>query len=196
MAFVSATYRTALRTPFCAAKRWTIAASSWIAGSDVNMVAIPDANPPQAKVSVTATTVQKPNTSEFSASYFALPGFKGSYYDADGTRSIVTFFAFDYGTWTQVQPVPMTRTTAAVTRQEKTREPIHSIRASPLARRRLARGIISKMNIYGPSSGHPSVINCLFGDGSVRAVRKDVDASALFFAVTRSNNDPAADDHL
>jgi hypothetical protein len=40
------------------------------------------------------------------------------------------------------------------------------------------------------------VINCLFADGSVRCVRKDVDAAALFQAVTRNNNDPPADDHL
>jgi prepilin-type processing-associated H-X9-DG protein len=49
---------------------------------------------------------------------------------------------------------------------------------------------------YGPSSGHPNVINCLFGDGSVRGVRKDVDAQALFQAVTRNNQDPDATDHL
>jgi prepilin-type processing-associated H-X9-DG protein len=52
------------------------------------------------------------------------------------------------------------------------------------------------MLIYGPSSGHATVINCLFGDGSVRGVRKDVDAQALFQAVTRSNHDPNANDHL
>jgi hypothetical protein len=36
----------------------------------------------------------------------------------------------------------------------------------------------------------------LFGDGAVRSVRKDVDAAALFFTVTRGNGDPACTDFL
>ncbi len=44
---------------------------------------------------------------------------------------------------------------------------------------------------YGPSSGHPSVVNHLFGDAAVRTIRKDIDFAMYFFAITRNNNDPA-----
>jgi prepilin-type N-terminal cleavage/methylation domain-containing protein len=44
---------------------------------------------------------------------------------------------------------------------------------------------------YGPSSGHPVVLNHLFGDGAVRTVRKDVDFAIYFWAVTRYSLDPA-----
>jgi prepilin-type N-terminal cleavage/methylation domain-containing protein len=44
---------------------------------------------------------------------------------------------------------------------------------------------------YGPSAGHPSVVNHLFGDGAVRSIRKDVDFAMYFFAITRNNGDPA-----
>jgi prepilin-type N-terminal cleavage/methylation domain-containing protein len=44
---------------------------------------------------------------------------------------------------------------------------------------------------FGPSSGHPSVVNHLFGDGAVRTIAKDVDFAMYFFAITRNNSDPA-----
>ena len=43
---------------------------------------------------------------------------------------------------------------------------------------------------YGPSSGHPGVVNHLFGDGAVRTIARDVDFAMYFFAVTRKNGDP------
>jgi type II secretory pathway pseudopilin PulG len=43
-------------------------------------------------------------------------------------------------------------------------------------------------NLYGPSSGHPSVVNHLFADGSVHALRKDIDFCTYFFYITRNNN--------
>ncbi|MGD0653091.1 MAG: DUF1559 domain-containing protein [Thermoguttaceae bacterium] len=48
-------------------------------------------------------------------------------------------------------------------------------------------------NMYGPSSGHPTVVNHLMGDGAVHTVRKDVDFAMYFFAITRNNGDPAPD---
>jgi type II secretory pathway pseudopilin PulG len=44
---------------------------------------------------------------------------------------------------------------------------------------------------YGPSSGHPGVVNHLFGDGAVRTIAKDVDFAMYFFVVTRNNSDPS-----
>ncbi len=43
---------------------------------------------------------------------------------------------------------------------------------------------------FGPSSRHPAVINCAFGDGSVRSVAKNVDQGLLMFIVTRAGSDP------
>ena len=43
---------------------------------------------------------------------------------------------------------------------------------------------------YGPSSGHPKVVNHLFCDGSVHSISKWVDYSVYFFAITRNNGDP------
>jgi hypothetical protein len=45
---------------------------------------------------------------------------------------------------------------------------------------------------YGPSSAHPSVVNHLFCDGSVRSLRKDIDYAAYFFAITRDGGDKGA----
>jgi prepilin-type N-terminal cleavage/methylation domain-containing protein len=47
--------------------------------------------------------------------------------------------------------------------------------------------------MFGPSSGHPTVVNHLLGDGAVHTVRKDVDFAMYFFAITRNNGDPAPD---
>ena len=58
---------------------------------------------------------------------------------------------------------------------------------------RISPGTSSGYNsyTYGPSSGHPSVVNHLFGDGAVRTIGKDVDFAMYFFAITRNNSDPA-----
>jgi hypothetical protein len=44
-------------------------------------------------------------------------------------------------------------------------------------------------NLFGPSSGHPSVVNHLFVDGSVRAIRKDIEFCEYFFYITRNRGD-------
>jgi len=43
---------------------------------------------------------------------------------------------------------------------------------------------------YGPSSMHPAVVICGMADGSVQAIRKQIDAANLFFLITKSNSDP------
>jgi type II secretory pathway pseudopilin PulG len=43
---------------------------------------------------------------------------------------------------------------------------------------------------YGPSSSHPAVVVCGFGDGSVQALSKRVDAANLLFLITKNGNDP------
>jgi type II secretory pathway pseudopilin PulG len=46
---------------------------------------------------------------------------------------------------------------------------------------------------YGPSSRHPGVVNCVFGDNGVRSVSKQVDVALLMFVVTRAGSDPSGD---
>ncbi len=43
---------------------------------------------------------------------------------------------------------------------------------------------------FGPSSDHKNGVCHAFADGSVHAVRRDVDAAAYFFLITRQNEDP------
>lgn len=163
-------------------------ASCWIAGSDVNMVAIPDTAP---QIATGATPVLY--TDDSGSSYYALPGFNGKYYDRGGTGSIVTFFSLEYG-YHSIGPSTGGKGGPTAPNKDAGTYPLDPT-AIPCQ-----KGFHStswpKGSEYGPSSGHPSVINCLMADGSVRCVRKDVDAEALFQAVTRGNNDPAAVDQL
>jgi type II secretory pathway pseudopilin PulG len=43
---------------------------------------------------------------------------------------------------------------------------------------------------YGPSSNHQGMVNHLFGDGSVRQIKDDVDAAAYMFLITKNGGDP------
>lgn len=45
-------------------------------------------------------------------------------------------------------------------------------------------------NLYGPSSGHPGVVNHLFADGTVHSLSKDEDATSYMFLITRNGGDP------
>jgi type II secretory pathway pseudopilin PulG len=143
-------------------------ASSWIAGSDVNIVAIPTTIPPQS----TDVTPAKWNDS-----YYVLAGpskYNGQFYEYGISRDLATFFSMEFGPSGKCAGLyeldPLAPPCQIGTRSGSSQ---------------------GKQFQYGPSSGHPKVINCLFGDGGVRGVRRDVDAQALFFAVTRNNNDPA-----
>ena len=44
--------------------------------------------------------------------------------------------------------------------------------------------------IFGPSSHHKNGVCHAFGDGSAHPVRRDIDAAAYFFLITRKNEDP------
>ena len=43
---------------------------------------------------------------------------------------------------------------------------------------------------YGPSSAHPAVAICCFGDGSVTALNKRCDPANMFFLITKNDGDP------
>jgi prepilin-type N-terminal cleavage/methylation domain-containing protein len=155
-------------------------ASVWIAGSDVNMVAIPIKTPPQSAAGLTEVTPAK-----FGGNgYWAPASFNGSYYDQGGTGDIVTFFSLDYG------PSGKNSCGAAGNPLNYPLNPMFT--SGPCYLTNVVRSAGANLgSLYGPSSGHPASINCLFGDGGVRSVRKDVDGAALFFAVTRNNGDAA-----
>ena len=65
-------------------------ASSWIAGSDTNMVAIPTTPAGQQAAG-------NPDVREYQQSFFAFTQFTGGYYDAGGTSGITTFFSQEFG---------------------------------------------------------------------------------------------------
>jgi prepilin-type N-terminal cleavage/methylation domain-containing protein len=148
-------------------------ASAWIGGSDTCMIAIPwDSAHGQLGGTI--------SVAKYNGSFWALNGFNGNFYDAGGTSTITTYFAMTFGL-----------SGANSGQYEALSTALPLVQTTRPGQPTPVPGLT-----YGPSSGHPSVINCLFGDGGVRGVRKDVDAAALFFAVTRANGDPAATDSL
>ncbi len=46
---------------------------------------------------------------------------------------------------------------------------------------------------FGPSSGHPGVVNHAFGDGGVRSLSTATDVSLYWFIITRAGGDPASE---
>jgi prepilin-type N-terminal cleavage/methylation domain-containing protein len=44
--------------------------------------------------------------------------------------------------------------------------------------------------VYGPSSGHATVVMHAFGDGSVQQIIKDIDPAAYMFLITKAGRDP------
>ena len=49
--------------------------------------------------------------------------------------------------------------------------------------------IVGNRPTYGPSSGHPGVVNHLYVDGSVQSLTKDIDYAFYFFSITKNNGD-------
>jgi prepilin-type N-terminal cleavage/methylation domain-containing protein len=159
--------------------------SAWIAGQDTSMVGIPTMAPTNG-----AQTGGTMSMSKYLNTFFVMytNKYNGNYYDSGLATNIATFFSCEFGT-------------IGKDHGKYGYEYNLDNTAGPTMVR-AGTGLVAVPTTwtadayYGPSSGHPSVINCLFGDGSVRGVRKDVDAQALFFAITRNNNDPAATDYL
>ncbi len=53
--------------------------------------------------------------------------------------------------------------------------------------------VVGNRPTYGPSSGHPGVVNHLYVDGSVHSLRRDIDYAFYFFCITRNNGDVVGD---
>ncbi len=145
--------------------------SAWFAGQACTLVGTPSPGAPNISYQPASTTVG-------SGYPFVIPnGFNGKY-DADAASTVQlmrTYLQYDFPNTNAGQ------------------YPDPSNLPSNLANLCNIAGGVPPYNskTYGPSSGHPSVVNHLFGDGAVRTIRKDVDFAMYFFAITRNNNDPA-----
>jgi prepilin-type N-terminal cleavage/methylation domain-containing protein len=155
--------------------------STWIYGGNCSMVGIPFTT---AGGQTAASVMPRKYPSDAVFSFYTLGGgtlFNGNYYDAGSAQGVSTFFSMDHG------PVGK-QSGKYVLEFDPSKVPVSDAHASGVSG--------YQASYYGPSSGHPAVINCVFADNSVRGVRKDVDAQALFFAITRANNDPSVNDIL
>ncbi|HOM17489.1 MAG TPA: DUF1559 domain-containing protein, partial [Thermoguttaceae bacterium] len=99
-------------------------------------------------------------------SYYAPTGFNGKFDDEapDSIRQLKTYLAYDFSLG---DPGYYTHLEPQSTLQPNGRQAQ-----------------------YGPSSGHPGVVNHLLADGAVRSVSKKVDFCMYFFLITKSNGDP------
>jgi prepilin-type processing-associated H-X9-DG protein len=142
-------------------------ASTWIAGSDVNLVGMNKA----------------PSYFQFqdqNGSYWAPADFNGEFYGraAPNIRALRAFTAFDFcpgypgDNFDGSAPIPAGK----------------DVGTYPAG--------VGRTPAYGPSSGHPGYVNHLFCDGSVRSIRSDVDYAAYFMAITRNGGDQGANSEL
>jgi prepilin-type N-terminal cleavage/methylation domain-containing protein len=141
--------------------------SAWVAGACATLVGVPQTN------TSTSTTVSYtgPNTADAGGTFtFYRPrNFNGKFGEeahAD-IQALRTYLAYDFN------PAGAGATT------DRYPDPSGSWNAN-----------YGTQPQYGPSAGHPSVVNHLFVDGAVRSLRKDIDFALYFFAITRANGDP------
>jgi prepilin-type N-terminal cleavage/methylation domain-containing protein len=143
--------------------------SVWVYGSDCCLVGM-SLRPRNITIQFTNNSGPLGTT----ATYYRPTPFDGKFAEeANATMaSYVTFLGFDFST-----------TGPLTDNYEQT------LRTLP-QNRILTATTQGQMRTYGPSSGHPGIINHLFGDGTVRSLRKDIDYALYFFAITRAGNDP------
>jgi Tfp pilus assembly protein PilE len=142
-------------------------ASTWIAGSDVNLVGM-DKGPGYFQY-------QSQN-----AIYWAPAGFNGKFYSqaASAVQSMRTYLAYDF------------HTECVFERKSAYEKPSKLISVKKGKDVGTYPSGVGRTPDYGPSSNHLGVVNHLFCDGSVHSLRKDIDYAAYFFAITRDNGDP------
>jgi type II secretory pathway pseudopilin PulG len=143
-------------------------ASTWIAGSDVNLVGMNKAP--------SYTQYKDQNTS-----FWAPLDFNGKFYRqaTPGIQSLKTYMSFDFNPVQYMDHDENAKPTPAG----------KDVGTYPAG--------VGRTPAYGPSSGHPGIVNHLFCDGSVHSLRKDIDYAAYFFLITRDNGDkrsPADDE--
>ncbi len=137
-------------------------ASSWVAGANATLTGIPLQN---TVPNGTSVTFQAPVAATYP--FYRPNGFNGRFGDeaAAGIQALRTYLQYDFSPAGGKENYP---------------DP-------------LSDWINNNMGIrpvYGPSAGHPSVVNHLFVDGTVRSLKKEIDFALYFFAITRNNGDP------
>jgi hypothetical protein len=156
--------------------------STWIYGPNCIMVVIPYTS---AAGQTAASVMPRKYPSDTNFSFYALGGsalFNGNFYENGLAQNITTYFSYDHG-------VSGRQSGKYVLEFDPTRAPSQDVIGNHPGTTPSAY----QASYYGPSSGHPATINCVFADNSVRNIRKDIDAQALFFAVTRAGIDPVAE---
>jgi hypothetical protein len=159
--------------------------SVWTMGADATLVGIPDTITSSGVPG--AVTFARAQMSGGTDSYYAPAGFAGSF-DQNGNATNTTEKYSSYRTFLQFNfsPTGADKGTypqfttgngfSGVTGQDGTKI------AETMAN--------SNTPAYGPSSGHPSVVNHLMGDASVHSLSKQIDVAAYMFIITRNGGDP------
>jgi prepilin-type N-terminal cleavage/methylation domain-containing protein/prepilin-type processing-associated H-X9-DG protein len=169
--------------------------SVWTLGTDVTLVGLPysgkqsAANPGKGAIpSFTRTTA------DGTAGGFYMPEGSTATFDdvgnvagtpGPGYSAFRTYLGFDFG------PTGADRGTyPRFNTNNRTVSGLPGANGATYIMGRNGDGPQSNQPAYGPSSGHPSVVNTLFGDGSVRCLSKQIDVSAYMFLITRNGGDP------
>jgi hypothetical protein len=169
--------------------------SVWTLGTDATLVGLPHSGKGSAGNAGSGAIPSFTNTTAdgTAASYFMPPGSTGkldnqgnlSGTPGPGYSSYRTYLSFDF------------RPNGA----DKGTYPLFNTNNRTVSGLRGGNGAVYKMGAngdgpqsnqpaYGPSSGHPGVVNHLMADGSVHCLSKNIDVSAYMFLITRSGGDP------
>ncbi len=149
--------------------------SVWTYGTDVTLVGLPTTKG-------TGAIGQFTQSGSGSPAYWAPQGFTGgwtetgqAWHPTPAYTAYRTFLAFNFSpTGADAGTYPTFATNASPT-EEADWPPTTPTSNTPN---------------YGPSSGHPTIVNHLMADGSVWSLHKDIDVSAYMFLITKAGGDP------
>lgn len=144
--------------------------SLWIDGKCVTMTGMPYSYSVPGGSTITETP--SGTTKNANYTYFAPPNYDGTFGDGSGEAltGALTWLEMDFS-----PQGPSNQTSLYQTGGDPAWE---------------LAGSSSGLQRYGPSSAHPAVAICCFGDGSVTALNKRCDPANLFFLITKNNGDP------
>ncbi len=136
--------------------------SKWVYGTDATLVGL-------SQVASGNLQAGEPKTKPTGYNFYAPTGFDNTWGDSSGvsTAGLATFLMYDFSPSGQQAGLYKTEANVTWTGTDTFVTPN-----------------------YGPSSGHPAIAVCGFGDGSVTALSKRTDAANFFFLITKNNNDP------
>jgi len=149
----------------------TSVSSAWISGACATLVGLPYQNGTTVTITYSSMDANYPFTRPGPSS--TTTGFNGQFNELAGTaiQGYKTYLQYDF----------------AVTNKGKYPDPNGDVTGSTLG---IFNLVTTAECTFGPSAGHPSVVNHLFVDGAVRSLKKEIDFALYFFAITRNNGDP------